>query len=67
MNQYLLLDMKMYVDEDCVFPLKKYKFEDSEFYGFGNADKSLTAIYGDYMTPLPVEERVMLNSEVYFI
>ena len=66
-NVYLLLDMKMYIDEDCVFPLKKYKFEDSEFYGFGNADKALTCIYGDYMTPLPEDQREMIHSEVYFI
>ena len=64
---YLFLDTRNYTDERYIFPLKKYKFEDSEFYGFNDADKVLTVIYGDYMTPLPVEERVMLNSEVYFL
>ena len=64
---YMFLDMRKYADEECLFPLKKYNFEDSEFYGFKDADKVLTTLYGDYMTPLPVEERVMLNSEVYFI
>ena len=59
--------MRKYADEEFLFPLKKYNFEDSEFYGFKDADKVLTTLYGDYMTPLPVEERVMLNSEVYFI
>lgn len=40
-----------------VFPLKKYKFEDSEFYGINNADLFLTDLYGDYMTPTPPEKR----------
>ena len=64
---YMFLDMKMYVEEEPLFPLRKYKFEDSEFYGFNDADKVLTVIYGDYMTPLPVEQREMIHSEVYFI
>ena len=30
---------------------KKYKFEDTEVYGLSDADKYLTQLYGDYMTP----------------
>lgn len=29
----------------------KYAFEDTEVYGLSNADKYLTQLYGDYMTP----------------
>lgn len=29
----------------------KYKFEDTEVYGLSDADKYLTQLYGDYMTP----------------
>ena len=64
---YLFLDMKKYVEEKYVFPLKKYKFEDSEFFGAGDYDTVLTELYGDYMTPLPEDQRVMIHSEVIFI
>lgn len=40
-----------------VFPLKKYKFETSTFYGMNCADTILTSIYGDYMTPTPPDKR----------
>ena len=40
-----------------VFPLKKYKFEDSKFYGINQADSMLTDLYGDYMKPIPQEKR----------
>lgn len=30
---------------------KTYKFEDTEVYGLSDADKYLTQLYGDYMTP----------------
>ncbi len=35
----------------------KYPFEDIELYGPKNYDYVLTQMYGDYMTPLPPEER----------
>ena len=49
-----------------VLPLKKYLFEDTEFYGPSNADAILTSIYGDYMV-LPSEgDRVTHLQSVYF-
>lgn len=33
------------------------QFEDGMYYGVQNADAYLTAMYGDYMTPTPVEQR----------
>ena len=46
-----------------IFPLKKYKFEDCEFYGPKNADKILTDTYGDYMQLPPVEKRITHSIE----
>lgn len=64
---YVFLAEARYVDESAVFPLKKYRFRDSEFYGFNDADKALTVLYKDYMTPPPVEKRIMIHDEVWFI
>ncbi|MCR5394237.1 MAG: LicD family protein [Bacteroidales bacterium] len=36
---------------------KLYEFEGEQFYGVADADAVLTAIYGDYMTLPPVEQR----------
>ena len=36
-----------YIEE--IFPLKRYKFEDYEFWGPNNFDSMLTRFYGDYM------------------
>lgn len=36
---------------------KLIKFEDGMYYGVEHADEYLTAIYGDYMVPTPVDER----------
>lgn len=43
----------MYPNE--IFPLKKYKFENYEFYGPDDSDALLTRFYGDYMK-LPEEK-----------
>ena len=64
---YLFLIEKLYVDEDTVFPLRRYKFRDSEFYGFNSADNALTTLFGDYMSLPPVEERIPIYSEVIFL
>lgn len=40
-----------------VFPLKKVRFEDANFYATGNHDAFLTRTYGDYMTIPPEHER----------
>jgi lipopolysaccharide cholinephosphotransferase len=53
-------------EQSDVFPLKKYVFEDYEFYGPNDADSLLRKIYGDYMTLPPVEERRIHYSEIKF-
>ena len=40
---------------------KKYQFEDIVVRGVDEADKYLTYIYGDYMTPPPIDERNQHN------
>lgn len=45
---------------------KLYKFEDGEMYLPEDADKYLTTMYGDYMTPPPVEKQVSHHDFVYF-
>ncbi|MBQ5769520.1 MAG: LicD family protein, partial [Clostridiales bacterium] len=64
---YLFLDTRTYVEDKYFFPLKKYKFEDAEFFGINDSDKVLTLLYGDYMTPPPEDERDTIHSEVYII
>ncbi len=46
---------RIYPDE--LFPLSKYKFEDTYFLGPKNADVFLHRCYGDYMKLPPVEKR----------
>ena len=46
---------KMY--QRYVFPLKKLRFEDTEFYGINQAGCILTDLYGDYMKPIAPEKR----------
>lgn len=43
--------------ETDIFPLKKYKFEDTYFYGPNNFDELLKQAYGDYMKIPPYENR----------
>lgn len=50
-----------------LFPLKKYVFEDTEFYGPNDADIFLKRCYGDYMNLPPVEKRHPHYSEVKFL
>ena len=49
-------DMNLW-DYDDLFPLKSLPFEDLELSFGWNLDKSLTRMYGDYMTLPPVEHR----------
>ena len=68
-NVYAFVDERKNIDVEGVFPLVRYKFMDSEFLGFNDADKFLTAFYGDYMQLPPVEDRVRLqhHSTVRFL
>lgn len=64
---YTLLPSKeLFVFEE-LFPLKKYPFEDTEFFGPANADIMLKRFYGDYMTLPPIEKRKPHYSEVQFL
>lgn len=56
---------RLYLDE--VFPLKKYKFEDTFFYGPQKADALLSRCYGDFMQLPPVEKRHPHYSSVLFL
>jgi len=53
-----------YYDVDDVFPLKKTKFEDYEFYVPMESDILLTKVYGDYMKIPPKEKRVSHFKEI---
>jgi len=44
--------------DDVVFPLKKIRFEDSEFWSPADPHRYLIDYFGDYMTPPPLEKRV---------
>lgn len=46
----------MYVDD--VLPLKKFRFEDTEFYGPANAENILKNIYGNFRELPPAEQRI---------
>lgn len=50
-----------------VFPLKKYEFENTYFWGPKNADALLRVCYGNYMEYPPVEKRTPHYSKVEFI
>jgi len=50
-----------------LFPLKKYKFENTYFYGPQNPSPFLTCCYGDYMTLPPIEKRRIHSYDVMFI
>ena len=69
-NKYIYAMINIYkykhMTEEEIFPLKKYPFEDTEFYGPCKADVILTNIYGNYMELPPVEERKPHYSSVIF-
>lgn len=55
------------IDVDDFLPLRKYKFEDYEFWGPNNADVILKEMYGDYMSIPPYEKRLPHYSSVEYI
>lgn len=50
-------------DRNVTEKYRLYQYEGWEFYGFEDYDKPLTAWYGDYMTPPPVEQRIIPSSK----
>lgn len=50
-----------------VLPLRKYKFEDTEFFGVNNAHNVLTDQYGDYLTLPPEEKRACGYDDIAFL
>lgn len=56
-----------YIEVKDVFPLKKYIFEDTFFWGPCNAERILKAIYGEYMVLPPLEMRHGHYSSVIFL
>ena len=56
------------MEYDDVFPLKKYEFEDTSFYGPNNPDDLLTYFYGkDYMILPSIEKRISHYDKVSFL
>ena len=53
-------------DYSWFFPLKEYSFEGRKVWGPNNYDAYLKKMYGDYMTPPPIEKRKSHHTH-YFI
>ena len=62
---YLIYNDRLHVNE--MFPLRRHRFEDTEFYGPNNADAMLSRCYGDYMKLPPLEKRHPHYSRVKFL
>jgi lipopolysaccharide cholinephosphotransferase len=56
-----------YLEINEVLPLKKYTFEDTEFFGPANFDSILTKLYGKYMELPKEENRIPHYSKVTFL
>lgn len=61
----LIYNYRLFLDE--MYPLCKYKFEGTEFYGPHNADALLSRCYGEYMNLPPIEKRHPHYSAVHFL
>lgn len=62
---FVIYNDRLFLDE--MFPLKKYTFEDTEFYGPQKAEALLSRCYGDFMQLPPVEKRHPHYSNVEFL
>lgn len=62
---YLIYNDRLFLDE--LFPLKKYPFSHTEFYGPRKAEALLSRCYGDFMQLPPVEKRHPHYSNVEFL
>ena len=65
-NHYGAWGEKEISDYSWFNPLKEYTFEGRKVWGPNNYDAYLTKMYGDYMTPPPIEKRKSHHSH-YFI
>lgn len=65
-NIYEAFDVLRKMEIEEIFPLKKYKIEDFEFWGPNNYDAILTRRYGDYMKLPPEEQRKSHYSSIVF-
>lgn len=54
----LMTGFSFKIKKDCVFPLKKIKFEDGEFFVPSNYDEYLKKMYGNYMKLPPKNKRM---------
>lgn len=52
-----LTNPEFFIEKEDVYPLRSVKFEDGEFFVPHNYDKILTLMYGDYMTPVDMNNR----------
>ncbi len=55
------------IEIDEIFPLKKYDFEDVQFWGPNNYDAVLSRFYGDYMQIPDFKERMVSYEYVEFL
>ena len=53
---YFVILMKL-IKPEQLFPLKRYKFENHEFWGPNDSDALLTQAYGDYMSIPEYDDR----------
>ena len=63
----MLTSLHKFFELEEILPLKKYKFEDTEFWGPAKAEVILEKIYGDFMKFPPIEKRVGHYSSVEFL
>ncbi len=63
---YKPVSVSFMFEEECIFPLRKYKFEDFEFWGPNNSDLWLKTRYGDYRQLPGLEERKPHYKWVHF-
>ncbi|MBQ7155194.1 MAG: LicD family protein [Synergistaceae bacterium] len=55
-----------FLEPEEIFPLRRFRFEDTEFWGPANPEVILSKFYGDFMRLPPVEERLSHYSSVEF-